>query len=188
MSARVKKLKEDIHNLLLDTVSGDEEEGEKNKVVSVEDIPIVSEPRPKPKRVMTEETKLKLKTALKAKNDARKEKIREEEEKAKEEFEETIVKKALAIKRKKLKQQMILEAISDDSDTEIPLERVKSVIKEVKKQKDLAPDEKVKKVIQNVRQAPKTPNKPVSTPAPAPKPADLPPVAPPKPQFVFFSC
>lgn len=191
MSARVKKLKEDINALLLDTPSGDEGDA---KVEDVDEVIQVSAVRPKPKKELTETQKAALKRGqdvMRQRHAENRKRLQEIEEQTKKELEKNIVKKALAIKRKNLKEAMLLEAISDDSDTELPLERVKQVVKKVKEDKQMAPEKKVKKIIEDLTEARRAAPKRVQQELPPkPEPTQVipePPAAKPKPTFVFLN-
>jgi hypothetical protein len=63
---------------------------------------------------------------LKENNELKKQKKQEEELRIKKELEDKIVKKAISIKKKQIKQQQILDAISDD---ETSIESIKKIIK-----------------------------------------------------------
>lgn len=94
--------------------------------------PIDKEYKPEPikkHKVRTEKQKQateKMIAKLKENNEIKKQKKEEEELRLKKELEDKIVKKAISIKKKQIKQQMILDAISDD---ETSVESIKKIIK-----------------------------------------------------------
>lgn len=133
---KIQKLKQEILGLLGNLESDDEntgsQEDEIQKPNETEKALILEKPEKK-KRELTE----KQKEALKKGQEKRLELARHRKEQAdiiaeqkKKEFEDKLVKKALSVKKKQLKEQMLLNSLSDDED--LPIEKVKKIIKDVK--------------------------------------------------------
>jgi hypothetical protein len=81
----------------------------------------VDVPLTKPKKVLTEKQREALKRGQEKRNanrDARAEAKRKEEEEKKRIMEEKLVKKAIAVKKKQIKRQEMLDEISDDETVE----------------------------------------------------------------------
>lgn len=94
-------------------------------------------PLTKPKKALTEKQLEALKRGQEKRNanrEARAEAKRQEEEMKKKQMEEKLVKKAIAVKKKQLKREEMLDEISDDetpSKPSVPLTKVKTVEKKI---------------------------------------------------------
>lgn len=127
---KIQKLKSQILGLLGDLSDDENEEVQQpEKVDLITETVYEAETIEKKKRPMTEKQKEALHRgqAIRLENaKARKEQAEQIAESKRKELENKIVKKALSIKKKEIKQKMILEQISDD-DTEMPIEKPKAV-------------------------------------------------------------
>lgn len=142
-----------------------EEIPEDEPLQASKEIPEATAPLPpKQKRIMNEkqlEGMKKGRETLARLNAEKKAKRLEEEAEAKRQLEDKIVSKAISIKKKQLKKEIVLDDISDD---ETPIEEIKQKVK--------------------AQPAPKVKTTAPPTPAPQPTGTTAPPIKP-KPSFIF---
>ncbi len=119
-----------------------------------EDESIV-EPAPKPKRQLTERQKEALAAGrakgrerldqkhaeINERRQARMDELAKMKEEAEQRVQKVVVKKAVAIKKRELMQQIRLDEIEDDSNDDIPVEIVRKIIAK-QRQKQQAPNER----------------------------------------------
>jgi hypothetical protein len=118
-----------------DAVKKDEPIEIKQTIISKEE----DEPLTKPKKVLTEKQLEALKKGQQKRNENRdknrEEKLKKEEEERKI-AEEKLIKKAIAIKKKQIKKQAILDEISDD---ETPIQKIKEIATKLEPEKPKGP-------------------------------------------------
>lgn len=137
-SQKLQKLKTELLGLLGELESDDEiVQSPPEEIINTNDsiTSVKTTTIEKKKRELTEKQKEALKRGQEKRlQDAkeRRERVNEIAEQEKKKFEEKLIKKALAVKKKQIKEQSILNSISDDED--LPIEKVKKIIKETKEE------------------------------------------------------
>lgn len=118
-----------------ESVSNEVVESDGNESVGIQAKKVKIDRRKKGNYERTEAQKLAFEKARKIRDDKRQERANakmEEEQKKKKQTEERILKKAVAIKKKQIVREAILEEISEDEDIQdIPMEVVKKIQKKL---------------------------------------------------------